>query len=398
CLCPDGATPTLETSACCGDVPECKSEASPTDTDADGCLDTCLCEDGSLPDDTAGCPKCPDFSCAGDAVYVIAADTDADGCLDEKSVCKVGSQGVDTDEDGCRDACEACEESLSCELLALPTDTNGDNCPDACQCEDGSKPEDATGCCGQPPSCPPEGELVDTTGDLCPDRCRCPDGQASVDGECPSACPDQGCDTSLPLYAYLVDQDGDGCYDYSDACPLGTQGADATGDGCWDHCEVCASAMSCPDTAVAIDTDADNCADTCQHQCEQACDCVAVAGEPFAVCDSPDHSTSWSCVSGACHAQCVPVDTVVGPCTEGQCESNAACGPAQFCQKDAGACDSSGKCEEMPSGLCVADLSNTDGILLCGCDGESYQTACHANQAGTTVANEGPCAFVDTNP
>ncbi|MDP6947150.1 MAG: hypothetical protein QF464_23575, partial [Myxococcota bacterium] len=313
-----------------------------------------------------------------------------DGCLDAKSVCQVGTQAVDTDEDGCGDTCEPCASSATCDQLAIPADSDGDNCTDTCQCADGSKPEQLTGCCPAAPSCGTEGAAVDTDDDGCVDTCECTDGsQLSANDACTSACPNQGCDTPLPLFAYLADQDQDGCYDLVDACALETQGADASGDGCWDHCVACETQVSCPDGAQAIDTDADNCTDTCQFLCDEACECVDSAGEAVAACAEDGLEAGWECNFGVCQEVCVLADTAAESCPL-SCKQSDQCPADHFCDKAIGACESDGLCAPRPL-TCVIETPSPEDSAVCGCDGEDYASACHASMASTSVLAQGAC-------
>ena len=68
------------------------------------------------------------------------------------------------------------------------------------------------------------------------------------------------------------------------------------------------------------------------------------------------------------------------------CSTSAECHPAQYCAKPSQSCAAAGGCFERPTSCPAA------GAIVCGCDGWTYQNACRANMAGTTVLHEGGCA------
>ena len=65
------------------------------------------------------------------------------------------------------------------------------------------------------------------------------------------------------------------------------------------------------------------------------------------------------------------------------------CGEADYCDyPEAGVCgigDQTGICKPRPE-ICTQDFNP-----VCGCDGETHSTACHAAAAGTDVAYVGVC-------
>ncbi len=66
-----------------------------------------------------------------------------------------------------------------------------------------------------------------------------------------------------------------------------------------------------------------------------------------------------------------------------QCERPTYChyAPSDMC----GTGDQIGTCTRVPDD-CVADE-----VTVCGCDGTTYDNACLAGMAGTSVAGDGPC-------
>jgi Kazal-type serine protease inhibitor domain len=73
----------------------------------------------------------------------------------------------------------------------------------------------------------------------------------------------------------------------------------------------------------------------------------------------------------------------------GTCMTNEQCSEKEFCAKLYDRCGQSGKCEERP-----ADCTERGKLLMrpvCGCDDKTYDNACLAAAAGTSVKREGKC-------
>jgi hypothetical protein len=66
-----------------------------------------------------------------------------------------------------------------------------------------------------------------------------------------------------------------------------------------------------------------------------------------------------------------------------------ACAAGDYCAQDAtnGVCTTTGVCTVRPT-MCP-QFSIVGGV--CGCDGKVYGNGCYAEEAGTTVAHDGPC-------
>lgn len=64
------------------------------------------------------------------------------------------------------------------------------------------------------------------------------------------------------------------------------------------------------------------------------------------------------------------------------------CNDSEFCDYPDNMCgnaDGAGTCKPRPE-ACLPVIDN-----VCGCDGQTHDTECHANQAGTDIAGTGPC-------
>ena len=81
--------------------------------------------------------------------------------------------------------------------------------------------------------------------------------------------------------------------------------------------------------------------------------------------------------------ECFVADTVIGFPIE--CVTADECPVNQFCATADGACGEMGECQASPT-LCEPGVG-----LVCGCDGMTYDNACEASAAGTSVDTEGPC-------
>lgn len=67
------------------------------------------------------------------------------------------------------------------------------------------------------------------------------------------------------------------------------------------------------------------------------------------------------------------------------CTSNEDCEVDAFCDTGMDACEGEGECRPRPE-LCPLEFAP-----VCGCDGEDYGNRCKANEAGASVAHQGPC-------
>ena len=374
----------------CPTAPSCGPLETAADSDADGCNDTCVClvdadASGAAPRDPSQQRKC---GCP----FVID--------------CRAGSHPVDSDADGCGDTC-ACDDvdatplpdgsccpSLACPPGAHESDKSGDACPDVCVCGDGTEASAvARPCpCLEAADCPDGLVPSDTNNDACADTCACADGQPPGPdgcGGCLTSCADQ----ALPPGAVFVDLDHDGCYDLVDACPVGKQATRSANAGCPDACKACEPAIACPERATPIDSDGDNCADAC-------------------VCDDrlPAPASGCGCAAEiVCGATTVAIDRdgdgclddCVAPCaSDCDCTSDVAFGAAEVpaCANDCTDCRVVGSCVEGYCAFeCRARAAAGPACLVvgdapvCGCDDQTYDSACAAGQADVQVKRAGAC-------
>jgi|GEM_PF-3559613 len=207
------------TSACCAPL-ECKPDAVASDSDRDGCNDTCACP----PE-----PACP--------VGTTPLDQNGGGC-NEQCLCASGAVIAPGGE------CP-CAVAITCDGGLAPSDLDGDNCPDTC-----TKP------CVTDCDCVGQG-LVPTL--LCELPCpTCGPYLACVAGVCAGRCgviPEGNCDCpAAPICAVFetaFDSDDDGC---NDACRCLVEGP----NGC-----ACPTTIACGTNATPFDSDRDGCNDAC---------------------------------------------------------------------------------------------------------------------------------------
>ncbi|MEP7009384.1 MAG: hypothetical protein ABJC13_03600 [Acidobacteriota bacterium] len=72
------------------------------------------------------------------------------------------------------------------------------------------------------------------------------------------------------------------------------------------------------------------------------------------------------------------------------CAANDQCGADEFCARLYGECAKPGACETRPKDC--AEHGHSYVKPMCGCDGKTYDNACLAGAAGTSVDHDGPCA------
>jgi len=74
------------------------------------------------------------------------------------------------------------------------------------------------------------------------------------------------------------------------------------------------------------------------------------------------------------------------------CTSNSHCDFGKFCKRDDGDCTGEGDCFLKPVS-CSTTINR-----VCGCNGQTYDNRCRANQAGVNVGHLGPCVTCTGGP
>ena len=389
-LCPEGTKPVDTDGDKCAD--DCKAPCDSTcdcyDSDAIGFEEICAlkcmgcgsfwaceagyCEEkcGFIPDDALEC-TCKPLVCP---VGTTPTDTDGDGCDDTcKKECGIvidcvpGFEPVDTDGDGCNDSCVAtCKSACDCydnQWLEFEGQCEKDcaTCDDYWTCQEGycvqecgPVPDEVLECT-KPQVCGgflgiqcDEGEFCNLPADSC--------NSADMLGECVpilDGCPEIwkpvcGCNQKT----------------YSNDCERIAAGVQLAHEG---ECKViCDIDLNCSEEQTPVDTDGDNCPDECQ--CANAIKCAVGF---FPVDTNAD----------GCDDHCAPTE----------CGSNADCGSnAMFCAKATGSCNGKGKCALRPTECSPPNTFDNPGPV-CGCDGAEYKSLCLANHEGINAAKLGSC-------
>jgi cysteine-rich repeat protein len=318
------------------------------------------CDDGNTVDGdccSATCTEVPGSACAGTACRTND-ECPAGAYCEQDGVC--GGEGR------CRQRSEACIG-----VLEPVCGCDGRTYVNACEAAAAGVTVRARGRCDR--ACGMIGGIACGEGEFCelePGTCRIVDaGGTCVD--VPDGCPD--------VYRPVCGCDGQ---TYGNDCDRRAARAQKAHDG---PCR-CPEIRCAPGTR-AVDRDGDGCPDTCLAPCRDACDCYENPDLVFprpcplecATCDN-----YWVCEDGFCQDHCgpVPLDDV---CRAIPCKENSQCGDAEYCAKPPGRCDGEGICQ--PRFLpCPAIIDP-----VCGCDGQSYGSACEAAAAGVNVAHRGPC-------
>jgi len=97
-----------------------------------------------------------------------------------------------------------------------------------------------------------------------------------------------------------------------------------------------------------------------------------------------------------------PSDTSIYPIPDGfdghsckgdpRCRTNFDCDHGELCKRDDGDCTGEGECFPKP-GACSGTIAR-----VCGCNGQTYDNRCKANQAGVNVDHLGACVICSGGP
>jgi len=152
---------------------------------------------------------------------------------------------------------------------------------------------------------------------------------------------------------------------------------------CKEDGENCKNYTDCNSNFCENDVGDCNGEGTCQTKPDLE-DCTDT-GNPVCGCDGNTYSSEC-----AAHANGVNVAREVA-CEE-TCTDNSDCPSEYYCEKTAGDCDGEGTCQIKPD---EGDCRNIGG-LVCGCDGNTYESECEAQIAGVNVASDGACEGTET--
>jgi hypothetical protein len=177
--------------------------------------------------------------------------------------------------------------------------------------------------------------------------------------------------------------------DYATPCTLASAGKNLAHVG-WcgaPPAEVCGGPeeLECSDPEAYCDLQ------SCQPEAEGICVTGVDSGEacppnapPECGCDDVTYATKCARIlAGVAFKH-------FGPCGEGACElgTPGECGGGMYCAGPVGDCTGPGLCYPSPLSC---DAQGGDNVPVCGCDGESFESLCHAYKADVPVASYGLC-------
>ena len=99
--------------------------------------------------------------------------------------------------------------------------------------------------------------------------------------------------------------------------------------------------------------------------------------DPVCGCDGKTYSN-------ACNAHAAGANVKNNGECKNKCNSNSDCSDSAFCEKSKG-CEGNGVCSPKPE-ICTREVDSA-----CGCDGNTYPSACSAHVAGVNVEKSGGC-------
>ncbi len=267
---------------------------------------------------------------------------------------------------------------------------------------------DSTSGCGAGPACG-EGLVCDTASGQCVgclNDSDCTKGVCHpVQRGCVACIEDVDCTSGRchPLAAICVQ-----CLEDDDCIEGVCDGESLMCIGCMTDAD-CESGVCNQDTRSCVGCASDATCDDSDPCTNESCvqgECSYEVLADGSICDDGDPCTvKETCTAGLCSAyltapecceeiQCdgnhTPTDTdgdgCDDACAQNECTDDSACAEAGFCFSPQGECGA-------VLGLCVKvpESCKEQQAPVCGCDGETYESACAASIAKVNVAEEGPC-------